>query len=98
MSRKSLPIKLLPPPFSLPNIVETLFWHPRHSAEPAHSWLRQLLAEEAAEDQDESGPSRTESVQSDALVGVAAHKGNLALLPKKGTGNWSSCRAVPQRL
>ena len=46
-AQKSVPLKLLVPPFEIPNINETLLWHPRHSGDPAHAWLRQTLIEEA---------------------------------------------------
>ena len=40
-------IKLLPPPYDLPDIHESLFWNPRHMSSPPHLWLRSLLAEVA---------------------------------------------------
>jgi len=41
-------LKLLPPPFELPDIHESLYWSPRHSSSPAHLWLRAIVAEVAA--------------------------------------------------
>jgi LysR family nod box-dependent transcriptional activator len=54
MFKKTLPLKMFDPPFSIPNVIETLFWHPRYSGDPAHSWLRGILVEEAAYDADKS--------------------------------------------
>lgn len=45
----TLPVKLLEPPFAIPDINETLLWHARHDEDPAHRWLRDLLAREAAD-------------------------------------------------
>jgi DNA-binding transcriptional LysR family regulator len=36
-------IRLLPPPVSLPDIHEMMYWHPRHTTDPAHRWLRERL-------------------------------------------------------
>jgi DNA-binding transcriptional LysR family regulator len=36
-------IRLLPPPLPLPDIHETMYWHPRHTTDPAHRWLRERL-------------------------------------------------------
>lgn len=35
-------------PFELPLLHEALFWHPRHTADPAHQWFRRRLVELAA--------------------------------------------------
>jgi len=40
---------VLEPPVALPAITETLQWHPRHSAGPAHARIRARIAEIAAE-------------------------------------------------
>jgi LysR family nod box-dependent transcriptional activator len=80
MSRKSLPLKIFAPPFSLPNIIETLYWHPRHSADPAHSWFRRLLAQEAADDLSESQNDRSGPAHREDSSVVAARRGNLTLL------------------
>lgn len=40
--------RILPLPFDLPTIHETLFWHPRLDADPAHRWLREKIASIAA--------------------------------------------------
>ncbi len=37
-------IKILPLPFTLPPIHETLFWHPRFDSDLAHRWLRERIA------------------------------------------------------
>lgn len=48
LAAETLPIRLLTPPFAIPNINETLMWHPRNTADPAHRWLRNFIAREAA--------------------------------------------------
>jgi DNA-binding transcriptional LysR family regulator len=50
LSSKSLPLKMSAPPFHIPNINETLLWHPRHSCDPAYLWLRQIVAREAEQE------------------------------------------------
>ena len=47
MAAATTPIRMLAPPFEIPSINETLLWHPRHSEEPSHAWLRQLMFDEA---------------------------------------------------
>ncbi|HVW16731.1 MAG TPA: LysR family transcriptional regulator [Solirubrobacteraceae bacterium] len=42
-------IRILEPPVELPVLVETLWWHPRATADPAHRWLRERIARVAAE-------------------------------------------------
>jgi DNA-binding transcriptional LysR family regulator len=37
------------PPVSLPDIHEAMYWHPRHTADPGHRWLRERLQAIAAE-------------------------------------------------
>jgi DNA-binding transcriptional LysR family regulator len=54
--RRTADIRLIEPPVALPAITETLWWHPRHSASPAHQWIRERITEIAAElDQVPSG-------------------------------------------
>jgi LysR family nod box-dependent transcriptional activator len=38
-------IRLLEPPVEIPELVETLWWHPRATADPAHTWLRTRIHE-----------------------------------------------------
>lgn len=40
-------LKVVEPPVPLPPISEALFWSPRHTADPAHVWLRERIAEHA---------------------------------------------------
>jgi DNA-binding transcriptional LysR family regulator len=40
-------LRILPIPFDHPPIVETFWWHVRHTEDPAHRWFRALLAEAA---------------------------------------------------
>jgi LysR family nod box-dependent transcriptional activator len=50
-------VRLLEPPLDLPPITEMLWWHPRHTIDPAHAWIRARIAEIAAE-LDRTGPAR----------------------------------------
>lgn len=45
--RKAAGIRLLEPPYPLPEIHESLFWNPRHESDPAHVWLRKVFVEVA---------------------------------------------------
>ncbi|MCC7483321.1 MAG: LysR family transcriptional regulator [Hyphomicrobiales bacterium] len=47
--RRTAAVRLLDPPIPFPTLTETLWWHPRHDADPAHAWLRERIAEIAAE-------------------------------------------------
>lgn len=47
--RRTAAIRVLDPPVALPSITERLWWHPRHTADPAHAWIRARIAEIAAE-------------------------------------------------
>ncbi|AJK49911.1 LysR family transcriptional regulator [Burkholderia plantarii] len=42
-----LPLRLLPVPFDLPPLVETMQWHGANSSDPAHTWIRRLIKEVA---------------------------------------------------
>jgi DNA-binding transcriptional LysR family regulator len=84
VSCKSLPLKMFAPPFTLPSIIETLFWHPRHSAEPAHSWFRRLLSQEAADDLSESQRSKAAlAAHREEGPAVASRRSNLTLLSQR---------------
>ena len=39
----ALPIRVLPLPFEVPHTQEVLLWHKRHEADPAHTWLREMI-------------------------------------------------------
>lgn len=41
--RSSTTIRTLPPPLDLPGISEAAFWHPRHSSDTGHRWLRERI-------------------------------------------------------
>jgi LysR family nod box-dependent transcriptional activator len=45
--RRTGDIRILPSPVELPTLVEMLWWHPRANADPAHAWLRALIAQVA---------------------------------------------------
>ena len=47
--RRTADVRLLEPPIAFPVLTETLWWHPRHEADPAHAWLRARIAEVAAQ-------------------------------------------------
>jgi LysR family transcriptional regulator, nod-box dependent transcriptional activator len=47
--RRTAAVRFLEPPLHLPSITEMLWWNPRHTADPAHGWLRSRIAEIAAE-------------------------------------------------
>jgi LysR family nod box-dependent transcriptional activator len=37
-------LRVVPAPFAIPPLVETLTWHPRSTADPGHRWLRRQIA------------------------------------------------------
>jgi LysR family nod box-dependent transcriptional activator len=45
--RRTGDIRILPSPVELPILTEMLWWHPRANADPAHGWLRALIAQVA---------------------------------------------------
>ncbi|MCG6204339.1 LysR family transcriptional regulator [Rhodopseudomonas sp. HC1] len=45
----SADIKLLETPIAVPDIHEAMYWHPRHTTDPGHRWLRDKLQRVAAE-------------------------------------------------
>jgi LysR family transcriptional regulator, nod-box dependent transcriptional activator len=47
--KRTADVRFLEPPLALPPITETLFWHPRHTADPAHAWIRARIGEIAAD-------------------------------------------------
>lgn len=55
--RRTADVRFLEPPLDLPPITEMLWWHPRHSADPAHAWIRARIGEIAA-DLDRAAPGR----------------------------------------
>jgi LysR family nod box-dependent transcriptional activator len=42
-------VRTLKPPLRLPDIHEALHWHPRHTSDPGHRWVRERLRAIAAE-------------------------------------------------
>jgi DNA-binding transcriptional LysR family regulator len=46
---RSLPLRVLPPPLTLPAFGIGLVWHERQHRDPGHAWLRDLLARVGAE-------------------------------------------------
>jgi hypothetical protein len=42
---------------ALPQITQTLWWHERHTADPAHAWIRARIAE-IADKLDQADPLR----------------------------------------
>ncbi len=45
----ALPIRIFPLPFEVPQTQEVLLWHKRHEPDPAHTWMRELIAKLARE-------------------------------------------------
>jgi LysR family nod box-dependent transcriptional activator len=45
--RRTGDIRVLESPIELPALIETLWWHPRATADPAHAWLRTRISEVA---------------------------------------------------
>ena len=37
-------IAVVDSPLELPPLVETMYWHPRATSDPAHRWLRERIA------------------------------------------------------
>ena len=46
---KILPIRMVPPPFVLPEIATSLFWHERTHQSALHRWFRTALSSIASE-------------------------------------------------
>jgi LysR family nod box-dependent transcriptional activator len=42
-------IRLLEPPVPIPDIHEWMYWNPRHTVDPGHRWMRERLAQTAAD-------------------------------------------------
>lgn len=42
-------VRYLDPPFDAMQLVDALWWHPMHSRDPAHAWMRSLFIEAGAE-------------------------------------------------
>ena len=45
--RRAAGVRVLPFPFESPKLTYGLYWHGRQTADPAHTWLRQLIIDEA---------------------------------------------------
>jgi DNA-binding transcriptional LysR family regulator len=45
--RRLAPVRVLPCPFEAVPVQEALWWHPVHTQDAAHIWLRDLAAEVA---------------------------------------------------
>ena len=50
-------LRVLPCPFAVTPLVEAMWWHPMYDADPAHRWLRGLLAEVGTELAPPPGPA-----------------------------------------
>jgi DNA-binding transcriptional LysR family regulator len=51
-------LQVLAPPLALPPCAGSQVWHPRVDADPAHAWLRRLVANIAAGNREPLGPGR----------------------------------------
>jgi LysR family transcriptional regulator, nod-box dependent transcriptional activator len=45
---RSATLSVFPCPIPMPDIVETMLWHPRADRDPSHAWFRRLVAEAGA--------------------------------------------------
>jgi LysR family nod box-dependent transcriptional activator len=45
---ESAELRIVPPPFEMPLLLETLTWHPRSTTDPGHRWLRRQIVTAAA--------------------------------------------------
>jgi LysR family transcriptional regulator, nod-box dependent transcriptional activator len=90
--RRTAAVRFLEPPLPLPPITETLWWHPRHTLDPAHAWLRARIAETAAElKQGGAPPGRPALGRLEVLGGEAGdvavgghHRGDLGVADDVG--------------
>jgi DNA-binding transcriptional LysR family regulator len=46
---KALKLQVLPVPFTIPPFRLAMLWHERVDSDPAHAWLRGLVAETASD-------------------------------------------------
>jgi DNA-binding transcriptional LysR family regulator len=54
-----VPLKVLKPPLALPSYPEEMYWHERYAADPAHTWLRELIQRVTAKLGTGKPPERT---------------------------------------
>lgn len=45
---RTLDVRFVQPPVVVPSFTECLWWHPRNTADPAHTWMRERIAQIAA--------------------------------------------------
>jgi DNA-binding transcriptional LysR family regulator len=45
--KEAADIRILEPPYPMPDIHESMYWNPRHSSTPSHRWLRSVFVEVA---------------------------------------------------
>lgn len=62
-------IKLLESPIPVPDIHEAMYWHPRHTTDPGHKWLREKLLK-VAQQLDENSYALTP----DAAAATVGHR------------------------
>ncbi|WP_157264078.1 LysR family transcriptional regulator [Azohydromonas aeria] len=58
MYSRMLPLRILPPPFEIPDLQLVMQWNRHHDLDAAHMWLRQRLQAVAAEAMNETSPSK----------------------------------------
>ncbi|HEX6277671.1 MAG TPA: LysR family transcriptional regulator [Polyangiaceae bacterium] len=56
---KLVPLEVFEPPIALPTYPEEAYWHERYDADPAHRWLRELIARVTAKLGTGTRPERT---------------------------------------
>jgi LysR family nod box-dependent transcriptional activator len=47
--RRTAEVRFLDPPVTLPPFTEVLWWHPRRTTDPAHTWIREQIVEIASQ-------------------------------------------------
>ncbi|MGH7075158.1 MAG: LysR family transcriptional regulator [Stellaceae bacterium] len=43
--REAADVRIIEPPYPMPDIHESIYWNPRHSSTPSHRWLRSIFVE-----------------------------------------------------
>jgi hypothetical protein len=61
-------IRLLEPPIAIPKLVISMWWNPISTADPAHTWLRGIVARVAHE---LAPPIQAETEPPQAMAGLA---------------------------
>ncbi|MFD3928347.1 LysR family transcriptional regulator [Streptomyces sp. NPDC058614] len=65
--RELADLKVFEPPFPMPELHETMYWSDLADTDPAHTWLRQMIADVAADGADAGSPL-SPGLEADDLV------------------------------